>query len=419
MKKILTLGILVISSLLMLDVKAQSPYKLEVEQEVIGTDLHMFLYATKLSGPDFSFASCNFAVTIDTANLDLNNMTKVTDGIWDNGTDPQSYLDMFLGKGPNFLNLSTKRNTSGSGSGQLLTGTKTLIGEIAIPIRNQCTTNTSTWVSIPAAQNKFPLENIKSQAQFIDPPADFPLCILPDEPNLIYNGHDTICEGTVAELSTTATGDLQWYLDGNELVGETGQTLHATQAGVYTVEAINCICKTMSTQSQTLYVNPLPETPVIVQNGTTLQIDPTDAEIFWYKDGNVIASNTTVINDVEDGVYTVMLKNECGDKMSEAIEITTSSIASSELVTQLTAFPNPFKGNTNIKLTLANTTMVSVIVYNVLGEEVTTLMEGNKGAGEYNINFDVEERRMSDGVYMVKLMIEEEEHQVLKLVEIK
>ena len=418
MKKKLKFGLLILSTFVLINANAQSPYKLEVEQEVIGTDLHMSIYATKISGADFGFSSCNFAVVIDTANLDLQNMSKVNEGIWDNDTDPQSYLDMYLGKGPNFLNLSTKRNTSGSGLGQILPSTKTLVAEVLIPIRNQCTTNTSTWVSIPAAQNKFPLDNIKSDATFINPAPDFPLCISPDEPNLIYAGFDTICEGSAAQLNTSATGSVQWYLDGTELVGETGQTLDATQSGTYTVEALNCICKTMSTQSQTLYINPLPTTPVITQNGSSLQIEPTTSEIYWYRDGNLIASNTTVIDNIEDGRYTVMLKNDCGDKMSEAVEITTSGITSS-LSTGITASPNPFKGTSNITMTLANAAEVSLIVYNVLGEEVTNLMSGKKPAGEYNVKFDIEGRRMSDGVYMVKLMIDDKEQQVLKLVEIK
>ena len=397
---------------------AQSPYKLEVEQEVVGTDLHMSLYITKLSGADFNLSSSNFAVIIDTANLDINNMTKIDEGIWDNGTDPQSYLDLFLGKGPNFLNLSTRRNTSGTGTGQLVTATKSLIGKISIPIKNQCATNTSEWVVLPAAQNKFPLTNIKADAQFVNPGADFPLCIAPDAPDLIYNGSDTICEGDVAQLSTTATGDLQWYLNGVELAGETGQTLDATQSGTYTVEAVNCICKTMSLNSRSLIVNPLPEIPVITQNANSLQIDPTDAQIFWYKDGELFASNTTMIDNLEDGTYTVMLKNDCGEKMSTPIQITTSSV-STELVGGLTAYPNPFKGTSQIKLVLVENNDVSLIAYNVLGEQVKVLMDGNRSAGEYLVDFSTEESLNSDGVYLIKLMIDDEETQVLKLVEIQ
>jgi len=398
-------------------VNAQSPYKLEVEQEVVGTDLHMTLFATKLGGTDFSFGSSNFAVVIDTANLDIDNMTKLQDGIWDDGTDAQSYLDVYLGKGPNFVNLTTRRNTSGTGLGQILTSTKELIAKIAIPIKNQCTTNNSSWVILPAAQNKFGVIDIKQDAQFINPDP-FPLCEAPASPNLMYAGNDTICEGDIAELSTSSTGEIQWYLDGVELVGETNQTLSVNTAGSYTVEAVNCICKTMSLTSQQIIVNLLPITPIITQNGNALQIDNTDAQIFWYKDGNLYASNTTVIDNLEDGVYTVMLKNDCGDKMSAPLEIVTSSITS-ELVTGMSAFPNPFKESTQIKLTLADSRNISLIVYNVLGEQVEVLMEGKKSAGEYIVNFDTRENQASDGVYLVKLLIDDEEADVLKLVEIK
>lgn len=397
---------------------AQSPYKLDIEQEVIGTDLHMSLYATKLNGNDFSFSSCNFAVIIDTANLDLVNATKIADGIWDNDTDPQSYLDVVLGKGPNFINVSSRRNTSGNGSGQIVPTTKTLIAEIMIPIKNQCATNTSTWVILPAAQNKFPLQNIKQDAQFVNPTPNFPLCVSPAEPNLIYNGNDTICEGETALLSTTATGDLQWYLNGVALIGEDGQTLVASATGNYTVESINCICKTISSMSQEIFINPLPENPIVSQNGNSLQINPTDAQIFWYKDGDLFASNTIMIDNLQDGVYTVMLKNSCGDKLSEPIEIITSSV-SADLENSFTAFPNPFKESSQIKLTLTSSKNMSLKIYNVLGEEIVTLMEGNKSAGEYIFSFDTKTNQASDGVYLAKLMIDDEEARVLKLVEIK
>jgi len=417
MKKIITYAIIALIGAFSF-VRAQSPYRIEVEQEVIGSDLQMSLYATKLSGTDFKFGSCNFAIVIDTANLDLNNMTKLEDGIWDNDTDPQSYLDMYLGKGPNFVNVSTRRNTSGSGVGQFLTSTKTLIGKISIPIKNECTTNTSTWVIQPAAQIDFNVNNIKSDADFVEPQPDFPLCENPDEPNLIYVGNDTICEGSAAELSTSTTGEIQWFLNGVELIGETNQTLMAAQAGTYTVEARNCICKTMSSVSQQIVVNPLPETPIITQNGNSLQINPTDAQIFWYKDGELFASNTTVIDNLGEGLYTVMLKNECGDKVSEPLQITTTSI-STQLVTSITAFPNPFRESTQIKLTLADSRNMSLIVYNVLGEQVQVLMEGRKSAGEYIVKFDTKDNQASDGVYLAKLLIDDEEAEVLKLVEIK
>ena len=62
---------------------------------------------------------------------------------------------------------------------------------------------------------------------------------------------------------------------------------------------------------------------------------------------------------------------------------------------------------------------MSLIVYNVLGEQVKVLMEGKKSAGEYVVDFSTEENLSSDGVYLIKLLIDDEESQVLKLVEIQ
>lgn len=64
-------------------------------------------------------------------------------------------------------------------------------------------------------------------------------------------------------------------------------------------------------------------------------------------------------------------------------------------------FPNPFNPTTKIKFQIAKNDFVSLKVYNVLGNEVATLLNENKPAGSYEINFDASS--LSSGTYFYKL----------------
>lgn len=64
-------------------------------------------------------------------------------------------------------------------------------------------------------------------------------------------------------------------------------------------------------------------------------------------------------------------------------------------------FPNPFNPSTKIKFALPKSENVMLKVYNQLGKEVTTLSEGFKNAGTYEITFDAS--YLSSGIYFYKL----------------
>jgi subtilisin family serine protease len=64
-------------------------------------------------------------------------------------------------------------------------------------------------------------------------------------------------------------------------------------------------------------------------------------------------------------------------------------------------YPNPFNPSTLIKYAIPQEGFVSLIVYNLLGEKIATLVNEVKNAGNYEINFDASQ--LSSGVYLYKL----------------
>jgi len=67
------------------------------------------------------------------------------------------------------------------------------------------------------------------------------------------------------------------------------------------------------------------------------------------------------------------------------------------------AYPNPFNPSTIIKYQIPTAGIVSLKVYDILGKEVATLVNEEKPAGIYEINFDAS--NLSSGVYFYKIQV--------------
>jgi|WetSurMetagenome_2_1015567.scaffolds.fasta_scaffold07288_5 hypothetical protein len=86
---------------------------------------------------------------------------------------------------------------------------------------------------------------------------------------------------------------------------------------------------------------------------------------------------------------------------SSSVTNTTSNIPSEYKLEQ--NYPNPFNPTTQINYSVKENSYISLKVYNLVGQEIATLVNSIKQAGNYSINFDISEYNMPSGVYFYKL----------------
>ena len=69
-------------------------------------------------------------------------------------------------------------------------------------------------------------------------------------------------------------------------------------------------------------------------------------------------------------------------------------------------YPNPFNLKTLIRYQLPRAGEISLVIYNIMGEKVRTLVQGRGGPGYYEVDWDGCDdlgRRVSSGIYLCKL----------------
>lgn len=84
------------------------------------------------------------------------------------------------------------------------------------------------------------------------------------------------------------------------------------------------------------------------------------------------------------------------------LSIHENSVAQSHL---MQAYPNPYSTSTTIKVDITEKSNVTLEVYNVLGEKITTLDKGMKQAGQYSYTFNAKSLNHATGLYFVKLLV--------------
>jgi hypothetical protein len=134
----------------------------------------------------------------------------------------------------------------------------------------------------------------------------------------------------------------------------------------------------------------------------------------WVKSGFVDGAGTAnspknysfTDNNLSTGKYSYRLKQIDRDgsfKYSQSVEVVIGSVP--QEYTLLQNYPNPFNPSTKIDYSLEKSGMVSLKVFNVVGQEVATLVNGQQEAGVHAVSFNTNSATagLTSGVYFYRL----------------
>ena len=103
----------------------------------------------------------------------------------------------------------------------------------------------------------------------------------------------------------------------------------------------------------------------------------------------------------EKGYWGIFL----GDSIIPVTSVEIEDIIQPKTFILLQNYPNPFNPKTVISYQLSVIGNVQIKIYDILGKEITVLLDEEKSAGKYEIEFDASKYNLSSGVYFYKITI--------------
>ncbi len=131
----------------------------------------------------------------------------------------------------------------------------------------------------------------------------------------------------------------------------------------------------------------------------------------WTKIGEVIAAGNSnspkdysfADSKLTSGKYQYRLKMIDGDGSYQYSNIAEVEISLPAEFSLSQNYPNPFNPSTTISYQLAANSFVTLKVYDILGNEIATLVNEQQETGFYSLPFTTSERQLANGMYIYKI----------------
>jgi len=144
-------------------------------------------------------------------------------------------------------------------------------------------------------------------------------------------------------------------------------------------------------------------------NNQGFEIERSIDESVWEKIGFVEGNGTSTLmnyysytdKSLKTGIYYYRLKQVDYDGTFEYSSIVEANVTVPIEYALQQNYPNPFNPSTKINFSLAADSRVMLKIYDILGQEVSTLLSGELSAGEHQLDFNA--AGLNSGVYIYKL----------------
>jgi hypothetical protein len=134
-----------------------------------------------------------------------------------------------------------------------------------------------------------------------------------------------------------------------------------------------------------------------------LSVNPPAVINYCYRGGNIVAAGDGIVA-VSNGNYVFIYDTR--DFVTD-VEDKNENLPASYALSQ--NYPNPFNPSTTIDYSLPERSKVRLVIYNVLGRQVTTLVDGEQSPGFHTARWNGENGngdRVASGVYLYRLEAE-------------
>ncbi|MEM3373460.1 MAG: DUF5123 domain-containing protein, partial [Candidatus Anstonellales archaeon] len=164
---------------------------------------------------------------------------------------------------------------------------------------------------------------------------------------------------------------------------------------------------------------PRVDTAVIIKNCCFWNVAPLDRDKYGKLNGYIFKDTITYnpqYKDPTNGDFTLPLdspllkyssdNNSIGDPRWTMSNVTDIDKRKENISIQFYLsqnYPNPFNPSTIISYNLPVSSQVTLKVYDILGQEIVTLINEFQQAGSYNYQFTISNNHLSNGIYFYKL----------------
>lgn len=115
---------------------------------------------------------------------------------------------------------------------------------------------------------------------------------------------------------------------------------------------------------------------------SSILVDRANSKLYaGTKDGQIYELTNSSVTGIDDATATEELPKEFGLEQN---------------------YPNPFNPTTNVKFSIADAGVYQLKIYNIIGEEVATLLNEEMNVGNYTITFEASQ--LSSGIYIYQLV---------------
>lgn len=249
------------------------------------------------------------------------------------------------------------------------------------------------------------------------------------------------CAPIIVQFTDLSSGATTW----NWTFGNGNTSTLANPAATYTNPGTYNVLLTINkgtagersiTKTITVFKNPVADftanpspacwfDPILFTDNSILGDAPIKIWYWDFGDGNTFSDtiNSTVHAFSNNATYPVSMTavdtNGCSSvKIVNISVLICNGVEETENIATVSFAPNPYTNKTTISYSLKSQTDVLIEVYSAVGQKILTLNDAKQAQGEYKLAFSAKEMGYSDGVYFVKVKMNEQQS-TYRIIEMK